>query len=473
MKRLLCRFLRIQSSRTYSNLPTRSAENPSHFNSKSYSALVAAGVGTTIGLYSLVDTAKSNFLRDENSPEAHNVQTDHKLSKRELRFLQFASIEYDDVIYMSPMDFIDSLTLDGPRERVYRRVLKEKDINRILSKTPPFRHGSNHFFRDLDQNGLISYSEYIFLLTLLTKSKSAFRIAFLMFDEDDNGNIDCDEFMLIRNLTSSLRSTNRIKNYAETTTNDSCQLDASDYHFAVTRIGNGSLFTGTDSYSVSRMFASRAAQLAGTRLVHKSEEEVKKQKTTLLMHLFGLRGNATLSFEEFQFFYENLQDELMEIEFYEFARGKNAISPVDFARLILRYSIINTDDYHKYLKRVQERSTEDECGITLHQWATFSRFLNNLAEFQSAVRLYINSNVPVSEPEFARAVSCTIGKELDPAVVAMIFRIFDENSDGTLSYPEFLAVMSDRLHRGLRGKLEKPWGWRPFKNCIINELSHF
>ncbi|ETN78644.1 EF hand [Necator americanus] len=131
--------------------------------------------------------------------EEHNryqVHTDHKLTKRELRFLQFASIEYDDVIYMSPMDFIDSLTLDAPRERVYRRVLKENELKQILKSTPPFRSGNKDLFRTLDQNGLITYSEYIFLLTLLTKSKSAFKIAFLMFDKDDNGRIDKDEFLL-------------------------------------------------------------------------------------------------------------------------------------------------------------------------------------------------------------------------------------------------------------------------------------
>ncbi|VDM40275.1 unnamed protein product [Toxocara canis] len=50
--------------------------------------------------------------------EELQVQTDHKLSKRELRFLQFASVEYDDVIYMTPMDFLDSLTLDAPRGRL-------------------------------------------------------------------------------------------------------------------------------------------------------------------------------------------------------------------------------------------------------------------------------------------------------------------------------------------------------------------
>ncbi|ULT88239.1 hypothetical protein L3Y34_007437 [Caenorhabditis briggsae] len=419
MKRAFSRLWAFSPKQRHQILTQRIVERATIlWSSRSLAAIAATGIGVSIGAYQFINTAKAGILDGPDDASRHNVQTDHKLTKRELRFLQFASVEYDDVIYMSPMDFIDSLTLDAPRERVYRRVLKEKDINRILKKTPPFRSGSKHFFRTMDQSGIISYSEYIFLLTLLTKSKSAFRIAFLMFDEDDNGNIDRDEFMLI-----------------------------------------------------ARMFASKAATLSGTRLVHKSEEEVRKQDTTLLLHLFGLRGNATLSFDEFQQFYENLQEELMEIEFYEFARGKSTISPVDFARLILRYSIVNFDDYHKYLQRVQEKSSDDEQGITLHQWATFSRFLNNLAEFQSAVRLYVNSNVPVSEPEFARAVGCTIGKELDPVVVSMIFRIFDENNDGTLSYPEFLAVMSDRLHRGLRGRLEKPWGWKPFKNCVISEVS--
>ncbi|KIH46748.1 EF hand [Ancylostoma duodenale] len=82
----------------------------------------------------------------------------------------------------------------------------------MLKATPPFRSGSKDLFRTLDQNGLISYSEYIFLLTLITtirlfmtitESKSAFKIAFLMFDKDDNGRIDKDEFLLTLSLFCS------------------------------------------------------------------------------------------------------------------------------------------------------------------------------------------------------------------------------------------------------------------------------
>ncbi|PIO60854.1 hypothetical protein TELCIR_17640 [Teladorsagia circumcincta] len=144
--------------------------------------------------------------------------------------------------------------------------------------------------------------------------------------------------------------------------------------------------------------------------VQKSEEEVKKQDTTLLLHLFGHSGDGRLSFNEFRKFYQNLQEEIMEIEFHEFARGKSTISPMDFARLILRYTIVNKDDYHKYIHRVKERTSPDDKGVTLSQWASFSLFLNDLEEFSTAVRLYANANMPVSPPEFARAVQTTIGK---------------------------------------------------------------
>nr|CDJ84766.1 Protein MICU-1, isoform a [Haemonchus contortus] len=417
-----------------------------------YASVALAGAGAFVVHEGFSRNTSLDILaRDENA--RHQVHTDHKLTKRELRFLQFASIEYDDVIYMSPMDFIDSLTLDAPRERVYRRVIKEKELKKMLKNTPAFRSGSKELFRSLDQNGIISYSEYIFLLTLITKSKSAFKIAFLMFDGDDNGKIDKDEFLLIRGLMTSLRST---RGAQTNKSDDSCQLDVSDFHFSVARPFR--LSSGSDSYAL---------------LFSKSEEDVKKQDTTLLLHLFGQGGNGKLSFNEFRTFYENLQEEIMEIEFHEFARGKSTISPMDFARLVLRYTIVNKDDYHTYINRVKERSSPDDKGVTLGQWASFSLFLNDLEEFSTAVRLYANANMPVSPPEFARAVLTTIGEPLDPYVVSLIYRIFDANNDQTLSYPEFLAVMNDRLHRGLKGRLDKPWGWRPFKNCVVNELSRY
>ncbi|CAJ0579202.1 unnamed protein product, partial [Mesorhabditis spiculigera] len=394
--------------------------------------------------------AKALLMQDDNENSRLKVHTDHKLTQREIRFLRFASIEYDDVIYMSPMDFIDSLTLDHPRERVYRRVMKPDDLTRLLKKTPPFRKGNKTLFRSLDQGGIISYSEYIFLLTLLTKSRAAFKIAFMMFDEDDSGYVDRDEFLMIRSLTSSLRSIR----FQSMHKDESCQLEPSDFSFVVNRLSS-KLFAGTDAYNIE---------------FKKSDAEVKRQDTTLLLHLFGISGGSKLSYEQFQTFCANLQEELMEIEFHEFSRGRNIISPIDFARLILRYTIVHENDYSKYISRVQERLTTED-GISMEQWRKFSYFLNSLEDFATAVRLYTNADMPVSKKEFSRAVRSTTGQELDQNIVDMLFKIFDANLDGHLTYGEFLSVMNDRLHRGLKGRLDKKWDWKQFKSCVMTEVS--
>ena len=87
---------------------------------------------------------------------------------RYFRFREFASVEYNGCEYMTPQDFLDCLILDEPRERVFRKVLNPETVKSMLRKTPPLRKGSSTMFRQLGHNGLISYAEYVFLITLLT-----------------------------------------------------------------------------------------------------------------------------------------------------------------------------------------------------------------------------------------------------------------------------------------------------------------
>ena len=46
--------------------------------------------------------------------KAQAVQT-----QRELRFLSFASIEYDGQVYMTPQDFLESLMDEAPRRKSF------------------------------------------------------------------------------------------------------------------------------------------------------------------------------------------------------------------------------------------------------------------------------------------------------------------------------------------------------------------
>ncbi|CAF5176092.1 unnamed protein product [Rotaria magnacalcarata] len=69
-------------------------------------------------------------------------------------------------------------------------------VGSILYNTPPKHRGSKRFFRDLEDAGLISFSEYLFLWVILTKPYAQFEIAFAMFDTD--GKIELIEYRLFQ-----------------------------------------------------------------------------------------------------------------------------------------------------------------------------------------------------------------------------------------------------------------------------------
>ncbi|KAI6222368.1 EF-hand domain-containing protein [Aphelenchoides fujianensis] len=142
-------------------------------NSSSIPLAIGAGVYSLTRRDARCLTSDDFFLEQQPIP------------RRLQRFLNFASVEYNGCVYMTPQDLLDSLILDEPRERVFRNVLTEKQVEKMLRVTPPLKKNNRDLFRSLGHSGIISYSEYLFLLTLLTKSHSSFRIAFSIFDDDD------------------------------------------------------------------------------------------------------------------------------------------------------------------------------------------------------------------------------------------------------------------------------------------------
>lgn len=67
--------------------------------------------------------------------------------------------------------------------------------------------------------------------------------------------------------------------------------------------------------------------------------------TSLMIHFFGKDGKNELKYEDFTRFMENLQHEILELEFHEFSKGHDTISELDFAKILLRYTQLDTDEY--------------------------------------------------------------------------------------------------------------------------------
>ncbi|XP_031675694.1 calcium uptake protein 3, mitochondrial-like [Oncorhynchus kisutch] len=192
--------------------------------------------------------------------------------------------------------------------------------------------------------------------------------------------------------------------------------------------------------------------------------------TTLLVHFFGKKGKAELTFDDFYRFMDNLQTEVLEIEFLTYSKGMTTISEEDFARILLRYT--NVENISSYLDNVRQSIPDEkrQQGITFDEFRSFFQFLNNLEDFAIAMQMYNFASRSIGQDEFGRAVYVATGLKLTRHLVHTIFKIFDVDHDDQLSYKEFIGIMKDRLHRGGRG-YKTAERFTSFKSCMKKELA--
>ncbi|XP_038254818.2 calcium uptake protein 3, mitochondrial isoform X5 [Dermochelys coriacea] len=340
-------------------------------------------------------------------------------TSREQRFRIFASLEFEGQLYMTPYDFIQSVTSDAPKRAKKWRSLSKQELNQILIETPPVWKGSSKLFRNLREKGLISYTEYLFLLCILTKPHAGFKIAFNMFDTDGNEMVDKKEFLVLQEIFRKKNEKRERKGDEE----KRIMLRADD---------------------ISSLLSD----------------------TTLLVHFFGKKGKAELNFDDFYRFMDNLQTEVLEIEFLSYSNGMNTISEEDFAHILLRYT--NVENTSSYLENVRCRIPEEK-GITFDEFRSFFQFLNNLEDFAIAMQMYNFANRSIGQDEFKRAVYVATGLKLSAHLVNTVFKIFDVDRDDQLSYKEFIGIMKDRLNRGFR---ETPkYGLKDYYVCVTTVTS--
>ncbi|XP_044219760.1 calcium uptake protein 3, mitochondrial isoform X2 [Thunnus albacares] len=355
---------------------------------------------------------------------------DVHMSSYENRFRLFSSVEYEGQLYMTPLNFIESITLNEPKSKRTWKSLTKKELDKMLADTPPVWKGSSNLFRNLRERGVISYTEYLFLLCILTKPHAGFRIAFNMFDADGNEMVDKREFLVLEEIFRKKKDKKEVTEEGQ-------------------------------------RFDQQSLQLYGQRKSQPHSHMDENTETTLLVHFFGKKGKAELKFEDFYKFMDNLQTELLEIEFLSYSKGMPTISEEDFARILLRFT--NLDNVSGYLENVHH-SLPEEKGITFEEFRSFFQFLNNLEDFAIAMQMYNFANRSIGQEEFSRAVYVATDIKLTHHLVNTVFRIFDEDHDDKLSYKEFIGIMKERLHRGDGGvRVEEKF--TSFKSCLKKELS--
>ncbi|KAE8629660.1 hypothetical protein XENTR_v10000561 [Xenopus tropicalis] len=435
-----------------------------HRGKRPYRLTESPDNGNRLGASILLPVSAAKETSATMRPELEDL--DMYASSREQRFRIFASLEYEGQLYMTPRDFLGSVTTDEPRSAKHWRSISRTEQNQMLLDTPPVWKGTSRFFRTLGDKGMISYTEYLFLLCILTKPHAGFKIAFNMFDTDGNQMVDREEFLVLQEIFRKKNEKKERKGEEE----KCAQLRLQLYGYLATT--NGVLKTDPQEHA-SRSYwdtlRRSTSQALFSDLAEGPDELTSSMiHTTLLVHFFGKKGKAELNFEDFYKFMDNLQTEVLEIEFLTYSKGMSTISEEDFAHILLRYT--NVENTSSYLENVRLRIPEEK-GISFDEFRSFFQFLNNLEDFAIAMQMYNFANRSIGQDEFKRAVYVATGLKLSPHLVNTVFKIFDVDKDDQLSYKEFIGIMKDRLHRGFRG-YKTVQKYTTFKACLKKELNN-
>ncbi|XP_051528081.1 calcium uptake protein 2, mitochondrial [Myxocyprinus asiaticus] len=376
----------------------------------------------TVGAALLSTVLAGGFIRYKYDPQwklwPHIVYAEEEAKKaettvstvstRRLRFNQFASMMYEQEPYMTPRDFLHSVMLEYVDHKLQKKILTKRDVEEMMKVASKAEAGSN-LFRGIGDKGLISYTEYLFLLTIVTKPQTGFHIAFKMLDIDGNEHVDKKEFQKLKKIISPRK----------------------------------------------KLLKQGGAEGLDT---------VDEVNTTLQVFFFGKNGKMKLHYNDFCRFMEDLQAEVQEMEFLRFSKGMKTMRREDFAEWLLHYT--NEEDNEAYWENMRKRIPTGQ-SITFDEFKAFCLFTNHLEDFALSVKMINDASKPIGMAQFKRAVKIATGQELSENVLDTVFKIFDLDGDNCLSHKEFLTVVKDRVLRGLR--VQPQYGFSDYWKCVKRE----
>jgi len=274
--------------------------------------------------------------------------------------------------------------------RSAHKQIAENELNSHYVKaanTMPVGLGGN-LLNKINEHGLLTYTDFQFLLLIMSTPTRYLDIIFHGFDISADGKIEAKEFVHV-----------------------------------LARIAN----VKTDPDDLMRS---------------------EKSKSGLVKYLFKDDMSGCLSKEDFIKLQTDLITDVLEMEFTRYTKTtEDKMSETDFCRHLLYSSSISQKKKEKMIKQVElEFKGQEGLGISFEAFRRFYHVLFGGADLERAMFFLDTENQGVTRDEFIKIANWVVGEEIDPHVVEVIYCLLDEDGDRNLSTQEFHPVLFNWRH---------------------------
>ncbi|XP_029787750.1 calcium uptake protein 1, mitochondrial isoform X2 [Suricata suricatta] len=351
---------------------------------------------------------KRSGFRDRKVMEYENRIRAYSTPDKIFRYfatLKVISEPGESEVFMTPQDFVRSITPNekqpehlGLDQYTIKRFDGKDFWQKIAQEREKFADEGSIFYT-LGECGLISFSDYIFLTTVLSTPQRNFEIAFKMFDLNGDGEVDMEEFEQVQSIIRSQTSMGMRHRDRPTTGN--------------------TLKSGLCS--------------------------------ALTTYFFGADLKGKLTIKNFLEFQRKLQHDVLKLEFERHDPVDGKITERQFGGMLLAYSGVQSKKLTAMQKQLKKHFKEGK-GLTFQEVENFFTFLKNINDVDTALSFYHMAGASLDKVTMQQVARTVAKVELSDHVCDVVFALFDCDGNGELSNKEFVSIMKQRLMRGL----EKP-----------------
>jgi len=386
---------------------------------------IAAGLG--IASVATVAGLQHNELKAEEADEKKTRDKEMRIRRTQTLdkiFDYFSTYRYinkrgKNVNLMSTKDFYNAVT-PGSSITHGTGLISESDYTKV---TDAEIHSDALFLRcevpvpnsilnKIQRQGLITYTDFCFMMNILATPYRYLDIAFLAFDITGDGAIHAKEFLKV--MTKITKHTGGLGRY------DDC---------------------GTP------------------------EELLNTDYSALMNYFFGKDRKKTMKKDTFKKFRLQLIDEMLWLEFTRYCKQLPAlpdlpnqhkiITDKEFCEHLLAHANLPPKKKENMIKRVTKfygasstTPTQISEGITYYMFKSFYHVLFCGGDLERALAFKDQENAGVDRAEFIELAKSISDKDVDEHLVDIMFLLLDENQDGRLNVEEFAPLLAEwRLSR--------------------------